>query len=326
MLTLTKKILYPAVNLALTTWARYNLCQYDISRTIIVASSGRGGSTWLAEIIGSLSGYPVLWEPLHPGKNPECIQYGFNYRTYIPAGLYAPLQRSYLEQILTGAKLSTRTISSLAFHPKKYFSFYGFLVKCVNANLLLYWLLQQFPVRAILMIRHPCAVVASQLRHSAWKHITKENCSFPRNIVIDYPHLQEIFNYVETKEELLAFEWILKTYIPLSQPKPHPWYLSTYERLVIDGQSELENIFSFLENPIPDEAVYFLRKPSKTTQNSSNVAKGRSPLMGWKNHLTEQQVERILRLTHLAGIDFYTDDLVPDLAKLNSFCGSNNIS
>ncbi|MCU0527097.1 MAG: sulfotransferase domain-containing protein [Elainella sp. Prado103] len=321
MVSLTKRLAYPVLDLGLKTWAKYNLAEYDIAKTIIVASSGRGGSTWLAEIIGTLPGYPVLWEPLHPGKNPECKQYGFNYRVYIPIGADAPLQSQYLEQLFTGAKLSTRVISALAFHPRQYFPFNGFLVKFVNANLLLYWLLNQFPLKAILMIRHPCAVVSSQLRHSAWTHVSKQNCSFPNAVAADYPHLQEVFDFAETREEILAFEWVLKTYVPLSQPKPHPWYLSTYESLVMDSYAELERIFAFLEKPIPPKAYCYLRQPSKTTQSKSNVATGRNPLTGWQDQLTARQIERILKIIHLSGIDFYTDELVPDVAKMNTFSG-----
>lgn len=223
----------------LKAWGQNNAKSYDIRNTIAVASSGRGGSTWLAELIGTLAGYPIIWEPLHLGKNPECEQYGFDWQTYIPSYKEEQQKKAYLKQLLTGANLSTAVVSSLAFEPYEFLRFRGFLVKFVCANLLLHWMLHQFPIRAILMIRHPCAVVSSQLCHSAWNDITKENITFPQNLADDFPHLREIYYRIETTEEVLAFEWALQTYIPLVQQAPHPWYLTTYEKLINDGKDEV---------------------------------------------------------------------------------------
>ena len=35
-------------------------------KDIIIAGSGRGGTTWLLNIIASLPGYRVIFEPFHP--------------------------------------------------------------------------------------------------------------------------------------------------------------------------------------------------------------------------------------------------------------------
>lgn len=312
-------LLRPGLNHILKLWGQNNAKHYDIGKTIVVAGSGRGGSTWLAEIIGTLPGYPILWEPLHPGKNPECQKYGFTWRTYIPTQVDDSLREEYIRKILTGANLSTQVVSSLAFHSTQYLRFRGFVVKFVNANLLLYWLLKKFPMRALLLLRHPCAVVSSQLRHSAWRGVRKEIVAFPKNLAADYPHLSKILQRIETREEVLAFEWALKTYIPLIQPQPHPWLLTTYEQLVEGGKQELERIFQFLGEPTPQQAYKYLKKPSQTTQQTSHVATGKNPLVGWQENLNSHQIERILDVVHQFGIDFYTDSLLPDYEKLKSF-------
>ena len=314
-----KKNIYSATDLALRIWASTSLQKYDISKTIAIASSGRGGSTWLAEIVGILPGRPIIWEPLHPQKNPECKQYGFGYRVYFSSSVNTKKQKAYLEQLLNGGKLSTQTISSLAFHPMQYLAFQGFLVKFVNANLILYWMLNQFPVKALLMIRHPCATVSSQMRHGAWKRVKKNNRSLPPEVAADYPHLQAIYERLETVEELLAFQWVLKTYVPLCQPRPHPWLLLSYENLVANGESELGRIFEYLEQPIPKQAYAMLKKPSSTAQGLSNPALGLSPLAGWKDKLSTQQIDQILQVAHLAGMNFYTEDLMLDSKRLSGF-------
>lgn len=44
--------------------------------------------------------------------------------------------------------------------------------------MLLPWIVKNFNVNPILLIRHPCAVVNSQIRHENWNHIGKEQISY----------------------------------------------------------------------------------------------------------------------------------------------------
>ena len=314
-----KALLQPSLNNILKYWGSNNAKKYAMENTIAIASSGRGGSTWLAEIVGSLPGYPIVWEPLHLGKNPECKKYGYNWNTYIPLNGEEQRKKEYLREILTGNNLSTNTISSLAFNPRNFLNFKGFVVKFVNANLLLNWMLEQFPISAILMIRHPCAVVESQLRHSAWNHVNKNNMTIPEQLTVDYPYLLEVFEGIETREEVLAFEWALKTYTPLVQPQPKSLYITTYEGLVEQPILELNKIFNFLGKTVPPQAYKKLKTASSTTQKLSNIALNKNPLDGWKKRLSVEQIDNILRVVHKIGIDFYTDSLIPNYNQLSFF-------
>jgi hypothetical protein len=316
--TQAKAFLQPTLDLVLNYWGANNVKTYNIQNTIAIACSGRSGSTWLAEIIGALPGYPIIWEPLHLGNNPECQHYGFDWQTYLPYNVEDNPKRNYLEKILTGSNLSTKQVSSLAFNPLKFVGFQGFAVKFVNANLLLNWMLEQFSIKGILMIRHPCAVVESQLRHSAWNHVNKTNITFPQQLALDYPHLVEVFQTIQTREEILAFEWAIQTYVPLIQPKPEFLYVTTYEKLIQEGQSEVDRLFDFLAKSVPTTAYKQLIKASKTTQKVSNIGKNKDPLIGWKHRLTPQQIDNILSVVHRVGIVFYTDALTPNYQQL--FC------
>lgn len=318
-----EKYIKTTVNPVLQAWGSSNSKHYNINNTIVVASSPRGGSTWLAEIIGSLPGYPIINEPLYRQKNPECEKYGFTTSlTYVPASEEEPSKRDYLHQIFTGANLSVKIAFLQHFRLTQYLSFRGFLVKFCHANMLLYWALHQFPLRAVFMIRHPCAVVSSQLLRRGWKHAEKCNWEnridkvIPQNVAVDYPHLLDVYRRVKTKEEGLAFIWAMQNYIPLSQPKPHPWCLTIYERLVMEGQREVDRLFQFLGEPVPREAYERLKIPSVTTPSDSNIRKGKNQLSGWKEKLTADQIDRILDVVHQVGIDFYSDALEPEYEKL----------
>lgn len=305
------KKLYPLADTILGAWGRFHARGYDPNDTILVSAPGRGGSTWLAEIVAALPGRVLLWEPLHLGNNPGCTKYGFTWQNYVCPGAAAPEKQAYLERLFRGQELSTRTLTSLNFHASRLIAPKGYVVKFVNANMMLYWLCRHFPLRTVLMVRHPCAVVSSQLIHGAWGGLRKEQCTIPDGLFEAYPHFRDVYEGIRGPEEVLAFEWAMQTYVPLAQPLPHPWLLTTYEGLVERGPEEVERIFAYLGEPVPPAAYEGLAAASATTVSDSNVAAGKNPLVGWRSRLSSAQVDNILRVTSAMGIDFYTEDVLP---------------
>ncbi len=46
--------------------------------------------------------------------------------------------------------------------------------------------------------------------------------------------------------------------------------------------------------------------------HNSNVAQKKSPLEGWRDKLSQEQVDRILNVLKLANFELYTEELVPN--------------
>ena len=323
MPSLPKRFFYPVADAALGAYGKARARKYDPKSTIVVASSGRGGSTWLAEIVAALPGRMMLWEPLHLKNNPNCTRHGFTWQNYVRPGAEAVERGDYLARLFRGQELSTRTLTSLHLRAAQFVEHRGYVVKFVNANMMLYWMLQQFPLRTVLMVRHPCAVVASQLSHGAWKELTKEQCTIPPGLMKDYPHFGDVFARISEPEEVLTFEWAMQTHVPLSQPEPHPWFVTTYETLVERGRSEIERLFAYLEEEVPAAAYARLEVASATTAEKSNIATGRNPLTGWRERLTAKQIDNVLRVCRDMGIDYYSDELLPDYACLPGYAPSH---
>jgi hypothetical protein len=133
-----------------------------------------------------------------------------------------------------------------------------------------------------------------------------------------FPELADYMGTLKTQEEARAARYCMHYYPPLSLPKPHPWHLVTYERLVRQGRQELEQIFDALEMEMPAEAIKHLRIPSATTKDWSNVRSGKDPLAGWTKNLTKEQIKQILAVTSTFGLDFYGEELEPDYNRLYS--------
>ncbi len=315
MHAIAKKLVYPTADLIFGKYGEITSSSYDMKQTIVLASSSRGGSTWLAEMIGSLPGRPIIWEPLHPGNNPDCRSYGFGWQNYLEEGQSDVQKEGYLKRLFTGRELSTRTLTLPQLKLASFFPLHGYLVKFVNANMLLPWLTEIFPLRTILMIRHPCAVVSSQLRHGGWSSLSKENMTVPHALLSSMPELKELYNRINRLEELLAFEWVLQTVVPI-RSHARRWKLTTYEAMVVDGGSELDRIFDFLGETIPNGLSEKMNLASSSTVSDSNVKTGKNPLTGWKEKLTRTQIDRILSVVHQAELYFYTKDLEPDYSQL----------
>jgi hypothetical protein len=307
----------PSVDFALRAWGRWVAPHRLCERPIVIASSGRGGSTWLAEVINSMPGHPLLWEPLHLGTSPSCRDYGFDWQTYVPPGAHEPDKRAYLDGVFSGRGMNIELVSSTHFRPLEFARARALLVKFVCANLLLPWMVREFELRTLLLIRHPCAVVASQLRHSAWAHVTKDNCTFSPRLAADFPHFAECFAQIREPEEVLAFEWATQAYVPLASPRPHRWRLVAYETLLTEREAELERIARHLELP-PDRLLSSaqLSRPSATTESDSLAARGEFRLDGWRRRLSARQIENIYRVVHAMGIHFYDGDAHPDPSAL----------
>lgn len=296
------------------TLGRIGSLNYDIKNTILVTGTPRSGTTWLAEILNTIPRSSILWEPLHVQAIPKLEHIGFRMHTYIPPGKDWPEAERYIRRVLEGKVLNRWTLSytnlSQVLQTKRW------IVKFCRANMLLKYITENFSISTpILLIRHPCAVVASQMRHGSWDYVSSPFPYCPE-FVSAHPQFEDLLNNLETLEEMLAAAWCVENYVPLSQPKPYPWLVVTYEKLVRDGQSELQRIFQTLQLDMPPQAGEQLGIPSATTIKHTTDYLNKDPLSRWKDYLSPQQINDILRVVSNFGLDFYDDHLEPDYKRL----------
>jgi len=288
---------------------------FDSSKTIVIFGSIRSGSTWLAEIISSMDGCLQIFEPLHPDYVQEVKQHIPQRNRYVPADQDWPAGVSIFNRIVSGKIINTWTMSQAPL--LKIFTAKRLVVKFVRGNLLLEWFAKNVAVLPpVLVIRHPCAIIASQI-NKKWppgKKLLLNNAYLDR-----YPEIRENCGYLSKPEELAALAWCLRYHAPLTANKPYPFILVCYEDLVRNGRQELEKLFNVWQMPVDQKAILQLSIPSDTATKSSQVVKGGDPLAGWKKKLNEQQVDNILAVLKIFKMDFYDKGLEPDHKKLGAF-------
>lgn len=301
---------------ALSYYGRWQARTYDIKNTIVMTGSTRSGTTWMGEILNAIPRSCVLLEPLNLNRVPEARAAGLNWRTYIAPGENRPKVERFIGKVLTGQVLNPFTTTYLS--PADILKNQQWIIKFCRANRLLRWMTEKFPIRTpVLLMRHPCAVVASQMRFL-------DRPLFPKSSVVDdqfladYPQFLSVLDSIETPEEVLAMNWCADYYVPLSSPQPHPWILVTYENMVKRAEREFQRIFNVWGMEVPNGVLQRLAIPSRSVRKNSPILTGEDRLAEWKKFLTKEQVQRVLNVLSAFGLDFYSEALEPDYSRLIS--------
>ncbi|KYK22564.1 hypothetical protein AYK24_01865 [Thermoplasmatales archaeon SG8-52-4] len=306
--------------------------KFDISDSILVAGAPRSGTTWLMELFEKIPGYTYVFEPFQPEWFPDSLKTGFKNRLYLLPDMNWLEGEEYLKQIFTGkiVSLSPFYISKISMLGNRIFS-NKLIVKSVRITRLLPWVEKRFELKNIFfIIRHPCAVVASQLktgitgyqydvppyddRFPTLKEIIKEasQMDFIKQSLI------EKLKKIDSQEEILATTWCLDNIVPLNQ-KNTKWQTLIYEKLVSNGEIELKHIFEKIsEKKSLRSAIDHMKTPSLLTFNDAKalIKNSNLQLSKWKKSLSKKQVERIIKIISDFDLDFYTEENEPNYGKI----------
>ncbi len=295
--------------------------------TIVIAGTPRSGTTLLLEVFRETPGYKALNEPLLMRYTRR--RYGFPLRPCLRLGDRAPVQRAFLGDALCGrlgpevrwSFRSGTTLGQLAEHRERK----KLVVKFCRVNRMLHWMADEFPIRGmILSIRHPCSVVSSMMKYGTWEHRVDDLKAMPGG-PFDLAFLptayQERFapliERISTRWEALALMWCLDHYMAIFERDTYPWVLSPYERIVTEGASELKRLAHAVGVEATDRMIDLLFKPSSSTTDTLR-RNPREQLSKWKQNLSTEQVDAILRVVDEAGLGgFYSRDPEPDYDRLN---------
>lgn len=295
--------------------------------TCCLFSQPRGGSTWLSEILMHLPGACLIDEPLWRGryrdidaipnsadrKVPELANLGFYFNQPIPPSAFWPDAHRVLKDILSGRVRSLGLYRSN--FPAALLATEVYFVRVNFGHFLMRWLLQQFDVRAVAMLRHPCALIASQLRSRGFRDLNiKAHWQWPNFRYNDFYREQDHrFKKAASREEVLAVLWAMQAREVIRASAEHDVHVLHYEHLVLDYEAEIRKLLEHLG--VDCDRDMLLQQRYRPSQSTLTDRRGLVPrhqqLTDWRLAMPASMQRRILSIVHEMGAGLYGTDPVP---------------
>jgi len=279
--------------------------QHDYRNSIFLAGTGRSGTTWLQEILNYDNSYRIMFEPFYPEKvNIVSDWLPFQYlNTY-------KVDTKYLKpalDILSG-NVRNRWVDK---YNKRLFSKRR-LIKDIRANLILYWIKDNFPeIPIVLIIRHPCAVANSKLQANWEDNLKYYVCQ--EALMEDFlnPFEREM-RKLKSSFEKHIFSWCIENFIPLKQFHEGEMFITFYETLCVRPKSEINELFSFIGKNSTPKVLKRILKPSLETSKRSAIISGTDLISSWRKNISDVQIKKALDILSLFGLDeIYNDSNSP---------------
>jgi hypothetical protein len=303
-----------------------------IQDTLVIAGVPRAGTTWMLELFRTIPEYKALKEPLMYEE--ARLGHGFGWHKYIEPEEEGAEQYSYLERVLTGQLgISPAWFFESEARPMQLLEHANrrkLVVKFCRLNRMLPWFARRFDVHGLIfVVRHPCAVVASMMRHGEWDEsnlhgTTRRAQALHGDTVLPEPlrdPFEPVLDGLETRVGVLATQWSLDHYVPLlhhARGNGKPWILAPYERLVTQGLGELSRITQAVGGDVTPSMRAQLGEPSSSVRDQVHEQAQRQ-LSKWRRRLSEEEIDRIFEIVDAVGLsEFYDEALEPNYDALNN--------
>ncbi|MEX2484638.1 MAG: sulfotransferase domain-containing protein [Brumimicrobium sp.] len=280
--------------------------QYTPEENHYIFSDPRGGSTWLMEIIQLITQDPVIMEPLGLGlKNSPFKALNFGWRQHIPEHEDWKEAKGAFDCLFSGKILNHNILNHSTL--TQVLNSKNLLFKICRGNTLLPWFSNKycFAFKPIYLIRHPFAVVNSQLKHGAWNG-TSSKFDIPNTPYNDiYQKHNSFLSTITTTEEVLVAHWCLSNFVPLNHSENNKrWITINYEDLVLNPERNIKRILSSWSLDFDLSLIDFEQNSATTKRNSPESTIKR--ISSWQEQLTKSQIDKMSRVLDYFQIDVYS--------------------
>jgi len=305
------------------------------NKQLIIAGSGRSGTTWIQDVLAEANGLRTVFEPLHPLGVSRAR--GLAYR-YVPADDDSPGLRRFFDDLLAGRirglwpdyrirpdrfNILTHGVREfvwnarkLARHRRQYRDQRtrpSAVIKMIRANLMLSWIVRHYEVPVLLVVRHPCAVIASRLKIGGgdWDARKALGHYLGDRRLAEAVHGRYGVDITRTDrgpEATLAVVWCIENMLPLAWAAEFGYAVVSYEGLLAEPEVEWPRVVQALGlSRLPPEHI--LKAPSQqVAPDLKNREIGVSNTARWRNELDDGQLERIAGVLGEFGCTQYRVD------------------
>lgn len=321
----------------------------EVTTVRVITGSGRSGTTWILDALAAANNMRTVFEPMKTVTR-RVPSYE---NAYLPRGHSADDLEAFLHQVFAGhfhsiwtdyrvlpERLSPfppnvhswgsfkgliRRFETLIRNRQFYSKQFGnpfILVKFIRANLMIEWLQEKFNAKVIFVMRHPGAVIESQLRLGGDSWDPYKRLAYYQNSPLFMRDLGERYGtFLEkslTPAQANTLIWCIENQYPLERASPAGYAVFTYEQLMAQPQQQWARVCDALQlSATPDDAV--LNRPSQQasdawkTQSTASSSESR-----WMKRLEKNESAQIQDLLDELGVDAYRMDNPQPLKEFGS--------
>lgn len=225
--------------------------QKDFDGMILVAGSGRSGTTWIGDVINYRNDFRVAFEPMDSRKDSRVNILGL--RPYFGSRGPSEAERKALELTLRGLPGN--------FWVNRYnrkFVARRRLVKEIRANLILPWIQTEFPeIKIVYVLRHPVAVAMSRIE-AKWSSHLAQLLAIPGLSGHFSNSVWSLIKSIEgdgTEYEKHFAQWIIENWIPYGGLDRQKAVMVYYENLVGGDVMQWARLLEFCEVTLDEKKV-----------------------------------------------------------------------
>ena len=315
------------------------------SNPLVIAGSGRSGTTWVLDVLAEANNLRTIFEPLSPFFVPEARSFA---NCYVRENAHEPELRRFMEKVFKGefhnlwidircnkANLlpSVSQMTSWdylynfgAFYKLflgrnlKYIRKKSFIpiTKFVRANLMLDWIEKNFNAKIVYVVRHPGAVVASQIAASKAKSgaVWDFNGSNKQSILSQYKQDEQLRkDYLDKYYEIFSEKlspvaghtliWCIENILPVYSQQKKKRYVFFYEDIVNNPEREFGRMVKVLSLERKPDSAIIIRPSQQASMEMKNEAFGDKSLTRWMKKLSTQQLGEIDNILNFFNVKIY---------------------
>jgi len=299
-----------------------------------IAGSGRSGTTWVQDALAAANGLRPVFEPLHPFVSEFGNRYA--HRALGPEDEHADLA-SFLYDVCAGRRnrLWTqyrRQRRWLLPPPDEFWTLQNAgrvyrrwgkflrelprlalasrsgepLIKCIRANQMLGWLSRRCNFKIVLIVRHPGAVIESELRGGWSAEFALDR--FRRDARLSEltsDRYRALLERKLTPIEALTARWVIENQWVTECAAANGVTVVYYEHLRSAPSREWERIRRSLGLPMTPPATILARPSQQSSPMLSDAAAEATRRPRWLQVLTPAQVRQIQDVLDEVRVDFY---------------------
>jgi len=264
--------------------------------TVAVFGAGRSGTTWLAQIIAA-AGLELIFEPLWSKEVPE-VEDWKPWPLFFRKGDSFPWHGTF-SAIMAGEVRNEWIVRQNPGAQRR-------VIKFIRANLMIDWILENYLIHPVFIIRNPLSAVAS-MQEQEWyvpEYWIESLLRAPRFVEPFFCNLPGVVDLAQrelTDVEAKAVFWCIQNAIPQQLGCFDRMHMVVYEELCEDPEEVIGSLASKICVPVTDEVRDQLHRRSFMAGKRDGEP-GYDPITAWKGVLTEVEADAVEDIVHRFGL------------------------